>query len=94
MPVTFPEPQAPALATTKAEAASLTGTLTVARVLVGQHRSVDLAGLDGLVGRLCARVLDLPPAEGRMMRSVLCGLLAEVEALSDALRRSTDPPSG
>ncbi|MGC8469413.1 MAG: hypothetical protein ACP5NI_05845 [Acetobacteraceae bacterium] len=82
---TPPQPADEALAVVRAEAAALTGTLTVARVLVGQRRSVDLAGLDGLIGRLCARALDLPPAEGRQMRAVLSALLDEVEALAALL---------
>ncbi len=93
MPISaaLPEPPEEALAVARAEAAALTGTLTVARVLVGQRRSVDLAGLDGLVGRLCARALDLSPAEGREMRSTLCALLAEVEALSEMLATTPAP---
>jgi hypothetical protein len=46
---------------------------------------VDLSGLEGMVGLLCARVLDLPPAQGRGLRPLLASLLAELDELNGAL---------
>jgi hypothetical protein len=63
----------------------VTQTLSVARGLVEAGRYVDLAGLQDEVGLLCAKALDLPPAEGRAIRGDLATLLARVEALSGAL---------
>jgi hypothetical protein len=63
----------------------VTQTLSVARGLVEAGRYVDLAGLEDQVGLLCAKALDLPPAEGRAIRADLIALLARVEALSGAL---------
>jgi hypothetical protein len=63
----------------------VTQTLSVARGLVEAGRYVDLAGLQDEVGLLCAKALDLPPAEGRAIRGDLAALLARVEALSGAL---------
>jgi hypothetical protein len=63
-------------------------TLGVARGFVEAGRSVDLAGLEDQVGLLCAKALDLPPAEGRMMRGELVALLARVDALTAALVRA------
>jgi hypothetical protein len=70
----------------------VTQTLSVARGLVEAGRHVDLAGLEDQVGLLCAKALDLPPAEGRTVRSELAALLARVEALSAALLRAHAPP--
>ena len=63
----------------------VTQTLGVARGLVEAGRHVDLAGLEDQVGLLCAKALDLPPAEGRAIRGDLIALLARVEALTGAL---------
>jgi hypothetical protein len=38
------------------------------------------------VGLVCARALDLPPEEGRLMRGELQALLSEVDALAASLR--------
>jgi hypothetical protein len=74
----------------------VTQTLGVARGLVEIGRYIDLAGLEDQVGLLCAKALDLPPAEGRVMRVKLIAVLARVEALSVALLRAHRPadPSG
>lgn len=66
-------------------AEALAGTLRVARVLAQSDRKIDLAGLDQDVGRLCAAVLDLPPAEGRFLRPQLALLLAELDGLSHCM---------
>ena len=47
------------------------------RAFAATDRVVDLAGLEHLVGVLCAQTLDLPPAEGRLFRASLEGLLVE-----------------
>ncbi len=60
----------------------ISGTLRLARVLAGQRRPVDLAGLEDAVGRLCAACLDLPPELGRAQRPRLAALLAELDALA------------
>jgi hypothetical protein len=58
------------------------GTLQVARALAQSRRSIDLAGLDQEIGRLCAAALDLPAAQGRAMRPLLVDVLAELDALA------------
>lgn len=59
--------------------------LRLARGMAQSGRRVDLDGLDGMVGRLCARCLDLPPEDGRRMGLVLAELLAEIDALGASL---------
>ena len=66
--------------------ASLRRTASLARALAEAGRPVDLAGLDGQVGLVCARALDLPPEEGRLMRDELQALLSELDALAATLR--------
>lgn len=60
-------------------------TLMVARVLAVHGRAVDLQGLDGMVGLLCARTLDLAPEHARAMRPRLMALRAELDALAALL---------
>jgi hypothetical protein len=76
----------------RAFADGVTQTLGVARGLVEAGRCVDLAGLEDQVGLLCAKALDLPPAEGRSMLAELVATLARVEALSVALLRARNLP--
>lgn len=77
----------------RAFADGVTQTLSVARGLVEAGRSVDLAGLEDQIGLLCAKALDLQPAEGRIMRTELIAVLARVEALSVALLHAKDLPA-
>jgi hypothetical protein len=72
-------------------AQGLTGTLALARALVESGRRIDLTGLDSQVGLLCARALDLDPAEGRAVRVALIGLRAELDALAASLSRPPPP---
>lgn len=68
----------------RALAEELTKIVGVARVLVESGRTIDLTGLDGQVGLLCAKSLDLPPDEGRRVRPRLIALSGSMEALSRA----------
>ena len=54
---------------------------------------MDLTGLEDQVGLLCAKALDLPPAEGRTMRGELVAVLARMDALTVALRHARDVPT-
>lgn len=61
------------------------GTLRVARALVEAQRPVDLGGLQDAIGRLCAAVFDLEPGQGRTLRPQMTAVLAELDALEQAL---------
>jgi hypothetical protein len=74
--------------TAEALAEGVSATLRIVRGLIAGHRQVDLAGLDAMVGLLCARTLDLPPEQGRALRPRLLLLLAELDGLTGAL----EPP--
>ncbi len=76
----------PIVETAEALADGVSATLRVARGLIAGHRQVELAGLDAMVGLLCARTLDLPPEQGRALRPRLLLLLAELDGLTGALR--------
>jgi len=60
-------------------------TLKVARALVECQRQVDLSGLQDSIGRLCAATFDLDPPGNRAMRPQLATVLAELNALEQAL---------
>jgi len=68
-------------------------TVGIARSLVQAGRRVDLAGLEGEMGFICARTLDLPPEQGRGLRPALLALRAELDALLAALTARA-PPAG
>ncbi len=66
-------------------AETILATLRMARALAAGCRPLDLGGLDHDIGRLCAASLDLPRAQGRLMRRSLGTVLRELDALRDAL---------
>jgi len=78
-------PAASALPEAEQAAAGVRALLLLARGMAAAGRRVDLAGLDRMVGRLCARSLDLPPEDGRRMRPALCALVAEIDTLNAAM---------
>ena len=70
----------------------LGNTVAVARTLVQEGHRVDLTGFDVQVGLLCAKALDLPPEEGRLLRPDLVEFLATVDSLSLYLSGAGAPP--
>ena len=77
---------ATALQATIAMGEGLMRTMLIARLLVTNGRTVEMAGLEHGVGLLCAKSLDLPPEGGRSVRPHLIALLTELDALTEALR--------
>ena len=75
----------PPIDAVRALAEELSQIVGIACALVETGRIVDLAGLDSQVGLLCAKMLDLPPEEGRSARPLLVALSGAVETLSRAL---------
>ena len=71
-------------------AEGLARTICIARLLVANGRTVDMAGLDRGVGLLCAKALDLEPEAGRQLRPTLITILAEADSLAEALREQAD----
>jgi len=76
----------------QAMAASLLRTVRIASALVAAGRAVDLDGIDDLIGRLCARALDLPPAQGVLLTGDLRRLLTEADTLHARLSGREYPP--
>lgn len=74
------------LASASAMAEGLRHSLRLARALAGQNRPVELEGMQDSVGLLCAKALDLAPAEGRIFRVALVALREELDQLSATLR--------
>jgi hypothetical protein len=80
------------LATVRACLGQLGRTLGIARSLVKAGKQVDLTGLDAEMGFVCARMLDLPPEEGRALHPELLALRAELDSLSQVLEARAPPP--
>ena len=78
---------ASAMAGAEQSVADLGAILQLARAMAEAGRRVDLGGLQALMGRLCARSLDLMPEEGRRIAPHLAGVLAEIDALHGVLLR-------
>jgi hypothetical protein len=78
------DPMAP-LRDVEAIAEGVAATLRVAHGLVEARRRVDLAGLDRMVGLLCARALDLAPEQGRALRPRLMAIDDDLVRLGAAL---------
>lgn len=74
-----------ALATALAFCDGVEHLIEASRALLAAGERVDLAGLDGGIGLLCAKALDLPPATGRALRPRLTGLLRSLDEMSLAI---------
>lgn len=82
-----PTPRHPLpLAAARELAQAIAGTLRVARSFVAAGRRIDLVGLEEPVGLLCARSLDLPPEQGRQMRTGPINLRQELDVLFETLQ--------
>ncbi len=79
------------LASSLAIADGLRQSLSLARALASRGRPVELDGVQGGVGLLCAKALDLPPEQGRLFRLSLIALRDEIDRLSSALRGELPP---
>ncbi|MGH7191492.1 MAG: hypothetical protein ACREF0_20155 [Acetobacteraceae bacterium] len=79
-PSVAPRPAAAPLAIER-----VSGFLKIAGVLIDAGRRIDLDGLEGEIGRLCAAVLDLDPAAGRALKPRLSALMAELDAIEARL---------
>ena len=62
-------------------------TMSLARTMLDTGQPVDLTGLDGRIGLLCAKSLDLPPALGRSLRPRLTAVLDALDGMALALKR-------
>ncbi|MEJ0045981.1 MAG: hypothetical protein WDN04_07560 [Rhodospirillales bacterium] len=62
-------------------------TLAVGRALVVSGRTVDMSGIQDGIGVLCAKTLDLSHRQGRLMLPSLLELAAQVDSLTQAMRR-------
>lgn len=69
----------------------LENATAVATTFVRDGHMIDLADFDAQVGLLCAKTLDLPSDQGRLMRPELMRLREKLEAL-EATLRGTRPP--
>lgn len=69
-------------------AEGLLGFLRLARALVASGRPLELDGVQDLIGRLCAKALDLPLVEGRLLRDTLRQMDEELAALMAEMPRS------
>ena len=86
----WPQPAHDAAAGLASLSKALHDTVNLAAGLAAGGRRVDVAGLDRSVGLLCAKALDLPPAESRAACGLLFSLLNRIDALGVALR-AADP---
>jgi hypothetical protein len=75
-------------------AVRLRRTIGVARALVISGRTLDLSGVEDGVGLLCAQALDLPAERGSAMAGLLRAVLADIDALAEALRGAEAPGRG
>ena len=64
----------------------VSATVAIATGLASTGRAIDLAGIDAAAGRLCAQVLDLPPALGAAFRPALLDLDTSLVTLAALLR--------
>ncbi|MGH7067182.1 MAG: hypothetical protein ACREFO_05305 [Acetobacteraceae bacterium] len=63
----------------------VSGFLKVTGALIDAGRRIDLNGIEGEIGWLCAAVLDLDPAAGRALKPRLSALVSELDTIEARL---------
>ena len=87
------------ISTLHAEAlhASVSATLHTACALSASGRQVDLAGLDNMIGVLCAQIVDLSIEDARRFRQPLLAIGDQLDQLQQSLTKPgwtrTAPPN-
>ncbi len=77
----------------------LTQTIKLLRAFAEADRTVDIGPLQGGIGLLCAKAMDLPPLDGRKIRPALIRLQLDLDGFGIAmqaahsfhLRQKADP---
>ena len=69
---------------------ALAARILAAETSVRRGQGVDLTALMPEIGRLCARILELPVGQGRTLRPGLCMLRNRIEALNARLIAARD----
>ena len=69
----------------------LENATAIATTLVRDGHLIDLTDFDAQVGLLCAKALDLPTEQGRLIRPELMRLRERLETLDASLRAADDP---
>ncbi len=67
----------------------LAAAIAVATGLASTGRAIDLQGVEGLAGLLCAQMLDLAPAEAIALKPTVVALEQEVASLIALLEISS-----
>jgi hypothetical protein len=76
----FPAPN-PARSPASVSVRRLAAAVAVATGLASTGRAIELEGLDGLAGLLCAQMLDLAPGDAMALKPGLVALEQDVAAL-------------
>jgi hypothetical protein len=87
IPRMLTEYDANALTTLRSSFEEVGNAVRAAQSLLHRGGSVDLAGMDARIERLCVRALDLPPPLARATLPDLMDLRGRVEELIEALTR-------
>ncbi len=85
MPFLRPPPGNNAETTLVSTIDQIAGTLTLAVAFAEKGRAIDLAGLDQDIGKICDRVLNLPPEQGLALRPALRTVLTLIEQAQKAV---------
>ncbi len=67
----------------------LAAAVAVATGLASTGRDIDLNGVDGLAGLLCAQMLDLDPTEAMALKPTLVALEQDVASLMALLEANS-----
>jgi hypothetical protein len=76
----FPAPK-PVSSPASVSVRRLAAAVAVATGLASTGRAIELGGLDGLAGLLCAQMLDLAPADAMALKPGLVALERDVAGL-------------
>lgn len=74
-----------------AEIADISKMVDSGKELVAQGNAIDLSNLEAVIGDLCRRMAETPPANPAEVTSAIEKVVNDLTQLGDALRHQSEP---
>jgi len=73
------------------EIAEISKLVDSGKELVAQGNAIDLSNLEAVIGDLCRRMAEVPPANPQEVTSAIEKVVCDLTQLGDALRHQSEP---
>jgi hypothetical protein len=74
-----------------AEIAQISQLVDSSKELLAQGNAIDLSNLEAVIGDLCRRMAEVPPANPQEVTAAIEKVVSDLTQLGDALRHQSEP---